>query len=165
MKVEVAIRNGPAAPDRVGDPKAGRPLGGPFHGAAGRRPPIVLLPEGREEVRPYHPAPHDDWSVIRRFFTPPPVPTTYHTREGVYGVTARGPTSVAEPPGRDVLMRAALGDRVVARGTLHPGEVPHGATLVGSDVSFVVHAPHAAWAGLSWSMSRLPAPSAAERSR
>ena len=108
---------------------------------------IRLLPEGQEEIRPY-PAPYGDWIDTRRFFTPPAAPTTYFTREGVYGVAARGKTAVAEPDSRDAMMRAAFGDRAVGAGVFGPRELPHGATTVGSDVFFVVHAPHAAWAAL-----------------
>jgi 1,4-alpha-glucan branching enzyme len=108
---------------------------------------IQLLPNGQKELRPY-PAPYDDWIDIRRAFTPAAAPTTYYTREGVYGVAARGKTEVAEPDNRDAMMRAAFGDGAVGAGVFGPREMPHGATIAGAEVFFVVHAPHAAWAGL-----------------
>jgi 1,4-alpha-glucan branching enzyme len=109
---------------------------------------LILQPVGQKELRPYHPAPYDDWIDIRRLFTPPAAPTTYFTREGVYGVTTRGQVRIAEPASRDAIMRAAFGDRVVQAGVFGANEMPHGATTVGTDVFFVLHAPHAAWAGL-----------------
>jgi maltooligosyltrehalose trehalohydrolase len=109
---------------------------------------ITLSTERRKEIRPYQPAPYDDWIDIRRPFTPPAEPTRHSTREGVYGVTARRPVAVAEPASRDAIMRAAFGDSIVERGVFGAREMPHGATTVGTDVYFVLHAPHAAWAGL-----------------
>src|SRR5208337_437788 len=66
----------------------------------------------------------------------------------VFGMTTRGQVTFAEPPSRADLMRAAFGDALVRSGMFDAREMPHGATRVGTDAYFVVHAPHAASATL-----------------
>lgn len=102
---------------------------------------VRLLPAGGQETRPY------EWIDTRRFFTPS-AGTTYFTTEGVYGVTSRGRTLFAEPASRRTCMEAAFGDAVVAAGFFGADELPHGATRVGSETLFAIHAPHAVWAAL-----------------
>ncbi len=101
---------------------------------------IQLRPANASEVKPYN------WIDTRRFFTAPAVPATLYTTEGIFGLTTRGPSPFAEPPpGRQALMAAAFPDGVAAaNGLFDPIELPHGATILGNDVYFVVHAPHAA---------------------
>jgi 1,4-alpha-glucan branching enzyme len=104
---------------------------------------IKLLPAVGAEPTPY------DWIDTGRYFTPPAAPTTAYTTEGVYGLTSRGKTPFADPlPSRAVLLRAAFGAAIVNTGVFGSNEMPQGATLVGTDVYFVVHAPHAVWAEL-----------------
>ncbi len=105
---------------------------------------VKLIPLGGSEPVPYNPP----WIDTRRLFTPPAAPATYHTAEGVYGLATIGPISFAEPPSRTALMQAAFGAALVHAGAFGATEMPHGATLLGGDVHFVVHAPHAVWAAL-----------------
>ena len=95
-----------------------------------------------DEPKPY------DWIDAKRSFTPPAAAASFFTAEGVYGVTALGPVSFAEPPSRTALMKAAFGDAVAGAGIFDAREMPHGPTRVGTDVYFVLHAPHAASASL-----------------
>jgi 1,4-alpha-glucan branching enzyme len=126
--------------------------GGPWQATVTVIPTVLnwvrLLPVGQKEIRPYQPPPYDDWIDTRRFFTPPPTQSTFFTREGVYGVAARGGPVIADPPDRAALMRAAFGDPIIDAGVFGTQEMPYGATKCGSGVTFVLHAPHAAWAGL-----------------
>jgi 1,4-alpha-glucan branching enzyme len=101
---------------------------------------VRLLPATGDEPRPY------DWLDTRRFFSPPAAPATYYTAEGVYGLTTRGKVPFADPPSRAALMLAAFGQAVT--GVFGPNELPHGPTVVGNEVYFILHAPHAAWAAL-----------------
>jgi 1,4-alpha-glucan branching enzyme len=103
---------------------------------------VRLLPAASDEPRPY------DWIDVRRLFTPPGAAATYFTAEGVYGLTTRGKVSFADPLSRTALMQATFGQAVVTAGVFSPTEMPHGATVVGNGVYFVLHAPHAAWAAL-----------------
>ncbi|MGA2256521.1 MAG: alpha-amylase family glycosyl hydrolase [Thermoguttaceae bacterium] len=102
---------------------------------------VRLSPVGATERTPYA------WIDTGRYFTPSASAPTYFTTEGVFGVTTRGKTAFAEPPpGRQALMASAFGPAVVASGVFGTGELPHGATIVGDQVYFVVHAPHAVYA-------------------
>jgi 1,4-alpha-glucan branching enzyme len=101
----------------------------------------LALADGAERT-PY------PWIDTGRYFTPPATPVTYFTTEGVFGVTTRGTTPFAEPPSRQALMKSAFGAAVVASGVFGADELPHGATIVGDRVYFVVHAPHAVYARL-----------------
>jgi 1,4-alpha-glucan branching enzyme len=104
---------------------------------------VKLLPAAGTEPTPY------DWIDTSRYFTPPTGPATIFTTEGVYGLTSRGKTPFADPlPSRAALLQAAFGAAVVNAGVFGANEMPQGASLVGTDVYFVVHAPHAVWAGL-----------------
>ena len=103
---------------------------------------LRLLPATGDEPRPY------DQLDVRRLFTPRAGPVTYFTAEGVYGLTTRGKVPFADPPSRTALMQATFGETVVAAGVFSPNEMPHGATVAGGEVYFVVHAPHAAWVAL-----------------
>jgi 1,4-alpha-glucan branching enzyme len=97
---------------------------------------IVLIPVAGSEPKPY------DWIDTSRYFTPTAPNSPLYTTEGVYGVTARGPTQFAEPANRVALMQSAFGAAVVASGVFAAREMPHGATIMGWNVYFVVHAPH-----------------------
>ncbi|WP_227254579.1 alpha-amylase family glycosyl hydrolase [Frigoriglobus tundricola] len=103
---------------------------------------LRLVPVGAAERTPYA------WIDTGRYFTPPGSAVTYFTTEGVFGITARGPTAFAEPPSRRALMESAFGPAVVAGQVFGPNELPHGATSSGGRVFFVVHAPHAVYATL-----------------
>jgi 1,4-alpha-glucan branching enzyme len=103
---------------------------------------VRLLPTAGNERQPY------TWIDTSRYFTPN-TSDTYFTTEGVFGITARGRTPFGEPPvARAALMQAAFGNAIVAAGVFGRDEMPHGATLVGDDVYFVIHAPHAVVATL-----------------
>src|ERR1017187_9909932 len=80
--------------------------------------------------------------------TPTVSTPTLYTTEGVYGVCARGATQFADPPDRAALMREAFGSAVVGAGIFAAREMPHGATVLGGEVYFAVHAPHAVCATL-----------------
>jgi 1,4-alpha-glucan branching enzyme len=104
---------------------------------------IKLLPAVGTEPKPY------DWIDTSRYFTPPAAAVTVFTTEGVYGLTTRAKTPFAEPlPSREALMQAAFSAAIVNNGVFAPIEMPHGATLLGTQVYFVVHAPHSIWAAL-----------------
>ncbi len=104
---------------------------------------LRLLPAGAAERTPYA------WIDTGRYFTPSAIAPTYFTTEGVFGVTSRGKTEFAEPaPGRQALMASAFGPAVAASGVFGAGELPHGATIAGDRVYFIVHAPHAVYATL-----------------
>jgi 1,4-alpha-glucan branching enzyme len=101
-----------------------------------------LIPAQGSEPKPY------DWIDTSRYFTPEGSMASLFTTEGVYGVSSVRPTAFAEPPSRVALMQAAFGSAVVASGVFAQREMPAGATALGSDVYFVVHAPHAVCASL-----------------
>lgn len=101
-----------------------------------------LVPVHGTEPKPY------DWIDTSRYFTPDHAMASLFTTEGVYGVCSRRSTSFAEPPNRASLMGAAFGSAVVASGVFASREMPAGATVLGTDVYFVVHAPHAVCASL-----------------
>ena len=103
---------------------------------------VELFPTGGTEPRPYA------WIDTTRYFTPTPATAKLYTTEGVYGICARGATKFADPPDRLALMESAFGKAVVAAGIFAAREMPHGATLLGGDIYFVVHAPHAVCASL-----------------
>ena len=100
----------------------------------------LTVPTG-SEPKPY------DWIDTGRYFTPAGAPTLF-TTEGVFGVTTRGKTPFAEPPSRSALMIATFGSAISGSGVFGTNELTHGTTLLDSEVYFVVHAPHAAWAEL-----------------
>jgi 1,4-alpha-glucan branching enzyme len=104
---------------------------------------VWLVPASGSEPAPYA------WIDQRRYITPPTSAITYFTAAGVYGLTAEGKTTFADPPSRAALMQAAFGAAAGA-GIFGAAEMPHGATAVGGDVYFVLHAPHAAGASLVW---------------
>ncbi|HSZ64002.1 MAG TPA: alpha-amylase family glycosyl hydrolase [Terriglobales bacterium] len=98
---------------------------------------IDLIPTAGTEPKPYA------WIDTSRYFTPTAAMPTLYTTEGVYGVCARGPTQFGDPPSRAALMQAAFGAAVVSTGIFAAREMPHGATILCSQIYFVVHAPHA----------------------
>jgi hypothetical protein len=102
---------------------------------------IDMIPTVGEEPRPYA------WIDTSRYFTPTANTTTLYTTEGVYGICERGPTQFANPANRPALMQAAFG-AVATSGIFAAREMPQGATIMGKDVYFVVHAPHATCATL-----------------
>ena len=94
------------------------------------------------------------WIDTGRYFTPAKGVVRFFTGEEVFGVTSRGPITFAEPlPGRPALMQAAFGAAITGIGAFAPNELPHGATVLAGKVYFVVHAPHAAWAGLVFGLA------------
>ena len=101
-----------------------------------------LIPAGGTESKPY------DGLDTSRKYTPTAATPTIYAVEGIYGLCARGPAHFAEPPSRIALMEAAFGGPVAHGGIFDGHELPHGATLLESDVYFVVHAPHAVCATL-----------------
>ena len=103
---------------------------------------IDLLPTAGPEPKPYA------WINTSRYFTPTASTPVLYSTEGVYGVCARGATRFADPPSRSALMQAAFGSAVVGAGIFNAKEMPHGATVLGDQVFFVVHAPHAVSATL-----------------
>ena len=103
---------------------------------------IQLLPINAQEPRIY------DWIDTSRFLVPPAAPTTFYTTEGVFGFTTSGPSVFSEPQSRQALMEAAFGTALLQSGVFGDHEMPHGATQIGSDTCFVIHAPHAVTASL-----------------
>ncbi len=103
---------------------------------------VSLVPKAGPENKPY------DWIDTRRFFTPPSQPATFYTAEGVFGLTRQGPTVFADPPNKAAIMSAAFGPKIAAANIFAANELPHGATINGSEVFFAVHAPHAVRATL-----------------
>ncbi len=103
---------------------------------------IDLIPTVGTEPKPYA------WIDTSRYFTPTAATPTLYTTEGVYGVCARAATQFADPPNRAALMQAAFGTAVVSTGIFAAREMPHGATILGAQIYFVVHAPHAICATL-----------------
>ena len=96
-----------------------------------------LIPARGTESKPY------DALDTSRIFTPTDAVATIYAAEGIYGLCTRGPAQFGEPPSRLALMEATFGVPVAHGGIFDGHEMPHGATLLGGDVYFVVHAPHA----------------------
>jgi 1,4-alpha-glucan branching enzyme len=103
---------------------------------------IDLLPAAGAEPKPYA------WIDTSRYCTPTAATVALHTAEGVYGICQRAATQFADPPNRAALMQAAFGVAVAGAGIFAGREMPHGATLLGGQIYFVVHAPHAVCATL-----------------
>ena len=103
---------------------------------------LRFLPAAGPERLPY------EWIDTSRHVTPTGAPETVFATEQVFGLTLRGRTEFAEPPSRTVLMEAAFGPNIAGAGVFGPREMPHGATVAGNDVWFVLHAPHAVRAEL-----------------
>jgi 1,4-alpha-glucan branching enzyme len=103
---------------------------------------IDLFPAAGAEPKPYA------WIDTSRYFTPEASTSALYTTEGVYGVCALRATQFADPPDREALMQAAFGSAVVGAGIFAAREMPHGATVFGGEIYFVVHAPHAVCATL-----------------
>ncbi|MGC9944628.1 MAG: alpha-amylase family glycosyl hydrolase, partial [Verrucomicrobiota bacterium] len=113
---------------------------------------LILLPATTSSVRldpviGTEPKPYD-WIDTTRYFTPQPGIAAYFTTEGVYGICSKLTTAFADPPSRPALMQAIYGNLIVNAGVFASRELPHGATLMGDSVYFVVHAPHAVCASL-----------------
>jgi 1,4-alpha-glucan branching enzyme len=103
---------------------------------------FTLIPTNGLEFIPY------GQLVTSRTYTVTASTTELYTAEGIYGLCQRGPAQFGEPPSRSALMAAAFGAPVANAGIFQAREMPHGATLVGDQVYFVVHAPHAVCATL-----------------
>jgi hypothetical protein len=103
---------------------------------------LLLVPKAGPENKPY------DWIDTRRFFTPPSQLATFYTAEGVFGLTRQGPTVFADPPNKGTMMSAAFGLKLAAANIFAANELPHGATINGSEVFFAIHAPHSVRATL-----------------
>jgi 1,4-alpha-glucan branching enzyme len=113
------------------------------HALLGIRNSISLDPVSGPETELYA------WVDKGRYFTPQGPGETHYTAEGVFGLSARSSPDFAEPPvSRQSLMEAAFGKPVAGGGVFADHEMPHGATLVGGEMFFVVHAPHAVTASL-----------------
>jgi 1,4-alpha-glucan branching enzyme len=111
---------------------------------------VRLVPTTGVEPTPY-PPPYNTWIDTRKVFTPTTTPPTYYTTEGVYGAATGGKTPFADPLNRTALMQSAFGAAAgggVTASIFSGAEMPHGVTITGSDVYFVVHAPHAVLASL-----------------
>src|SRR6202158_5058380 len=142
LSVQVSVGNGPPyetvpatlQPDGTWQATPDLPMG--------TTTAIDLLPAVGTEPKPYA------WIDTGRYFTPAASTPALYTTEGVYGGCARGATEVPDPPNRAGLMQAAFGGTVVATGIFAAREMPHGATVFGGQVYFVVHAPHAVCATL-----------------
>jgi 1,4-alpha-glucan branching enzyme len=142
VSVQISIGNGPA----YATVPASRMPDGSWNAALtvalNTTTSIVLIPVAGAEPKPY------DWIDTSRYFTPTTPNSPLYTTEEVYGVTSRGPTLFAEPASRVALMQSAFGPAVVASGVFAAREMPAGATIMGGNVYFVVHAPHAVQANL-----------------
>ncbi|MBV8358398.1 MAG: hypothetical protein JO189_10740 [Deltaproteobacteria bacterium] len=103
---------------------------------------IDLVSAAGSEPKPY------DWIDTSRYFTPTASTRRLYTTEGVYGICTRAATQFSEPPDRRILMEATFGKASVASGIFATREMPHGTTLLGENIYFVVHAPHAVCAML-----------------
>jgi 1,4-alpha-glucan branching enzyme len=101
-----------------------------------------LIPVHGVESKPYN-----ELDTSRKY-TPTDAAATIYAVEGIFGLCTCGPAHFAEPLSRVALMEAAFGAPVAHGGIFDGHEMPHGATLLGGDVYFVVHAPHAACATL-----------------
>ncbi|MDB5348524.1 MAG: 1,4-alpha-glucan branching protein [Schlesneria sp.] len=88
------------------------------------------------------------WIDKKRFYVPSAAASTCHTTEGVFGTSLQGPTKFGEPTNRKKVMEAAFGKPNINAGIFPGHEMPHGPTVVGGEVYFVVHAPHAVNAAL-----------------
>jgi len=142
VSVQVSLGNGPAyqtVPATLqpnGSWQAGLDL------ALDTTTAIDLIPAAGAEPKPY------PWLDTSRYCTPSAATQTLYTTEGVYGVCSRGATRFADPPDRAALMKAAFGSALVDTGIFAARELPHGATIMGDQIYFVVHAPHAVQAQL-----------------
>lgn len=142
VSVQVALGNGtafqtvPAARQENGEWLAR------FQAALEVRMSLRFVPAAGAEPRPYA------WIDTGRYFTPAADTCDFFATEGVYGLCSRGGTVFAEPGDRLSWMRAAFGDAVASAGIFGEDELPHGATLLGEEVGFVVHAPHAVTASV-----------------
>ena len=88
------------------------------------------------------------WIDKKRFYVPSTANSTCYTTEGVFGTSLHGPTTFDEPANRKRIMEAAFGKPNIDAGIFPGYELPHGPTVVGGEVYFVVHAPHAVNAAL-----------------
>ncbi|MFZ0502573.1 MAG: hypothetical protein WAM44_02615, partial [Chthoniobacterales bacterium] len=103
---------------------------------------FTLIPANGVESIPY------GQLVTSRIYSVTASTTKLYAAEGIYGLCERGPAQFGEPPSRSALMVAAFGGPVANAGIFQAREMPHGATLLGDQVYFVVHAPHAVCATL-----------------
>ena len=139
LSIQVSLGNGPVYQTVPAIPHAGI-YQATIDVALNTTTAIDLVPTGATEPKPYA------WLDTSRYFTPSG--KTLYTTEGVYGVCEKSPTRFTEPASRTNLMQAAFGNATVAANVFAGREMPHGATLLGGDVYFVVHAPHAVCATL-----------------
>src|SRR5271165_5952443 len=137
LSVQVYVGNGPSYETVPATLQPDGTWQATLDAALDTRTSINLLPAIGTEPTPY------DWIDTRRYFTPTASTPKFCTTEGVYGVCARGETRFADPSDRTALMQAAFGNAVASAGIFGASEMPLGATSVGGDIYFVVHAPHA----------------------
>jgi 1,4-alpha-glucan branching enzyme len=141
LAVDVSLGNGPVYDTQAAKQQADGSWQARFQLLSDTITAFDLRPAANPEPKPY------DWIDTSRYYNATGVPVIY-TAEGVYGLNAKGPTRWAEPASRADVMRAVYGNAVVAAGVFAARELPHGATIVGNQTYFVVHAPHAAYARL-----------------
>jgi len=103
---------------------------------------LRLVPVSGDEPKPY------DWIDTSRYFTPSGSAATYYTAEGLFGLALSGKTQFSDLTNRTALMQSAFGFPIVSSGVFQSREAPHGATISGGSVYFVLHAPHAVVASL-----------------
>lgn len=142
LSLQIAIGNAAAYATASAEPFADGTWTATVPVVDGSTSSIRFFPVAGGEPTPY---PRIDTG---RYFTPTAGVARYFTAEGIFGITSRGPVTLADPPSRTALMRAAFGAAIVQSGVFAAGEMPHGATRMDANEYFVVHAPHAAWAGL-----------------
>lgn len=141
LSVRVSVGNGPSYETVPATPQLDGTWQATLDLALDTTTSVDLLPAA-PEPKPY------DWIDTRRYFTPAASMPALYTTEGVFGVCARGATQFADPPDRAALMQAAFGSAIVGANVFASREMPHGATPLGGEVCFAVHAPHAVRATL-----------------
>jgi 1,4-alpha-glucan branching enzyme len=143
VSVQIATQIGPPHQTAAATRQADGTYTAAVDALQGIRNAIWLSPVSGPETQLYA------WIDKSRYFTPQAAGATFYTAEGVFGLSMRGTPNFAEPPlSRQVLMDAAFGTPVARGGVFPSYELPHGPTPVGTDVYFVIHAPHAVTASL-----------------
>lgn len=142
LNVQISTQIGPPH-----ESLAATPVGGNYEATInalqGIRNAIRLQPVSGPETELYA------WVDKSRYFSPRGPGEVHYTTEGVFGLSDRAAADFGDPPmSRQALMTAAFGAAVAGAGVFNSYEMPHGATLAGDDMYFVVHAPHAVTASL-----------------
>jgi hypothetical protein len=142
LSVDVSVGNGPVYDSQPVTETAAGAWEVALQVALDTTTAFDLRPAAGPEARPY------DWIDTSRYFTPVAATPVLYTVEGVYGIASQGAATLQDPPSRSDLMAAVYGRAVADAGIFATREMPHGATIFGGNVCFVVHAPHAARAVL-----------------